>query len=245
MPDSRVMSTDVTVVSRPWGWLLKRAARRTLIVETAFSLHVNAAPYATFCCLNEYLEELVLGFLYTEGLIDSPAAVTKVTRRPRSWELTLDRGFSTPAAPETRKFETQATGFRISMKRIWGQMRVFSRRSALFASSGGVHSALLLHDEFELFNEDIGRHNCIDKIAGRLLESGRLEKAAEAVMLSSGRVSTEIMAKLLRLGVPVFASRTTPTAQAVRMARSHNMTLLGYVRGSRAVIYSGRERVMA
>lgn len=231
---------QVDLFSRRWGRLREQAAVRKVITETALRLYVDNAHVTTFCCLNEYPEELALGFLYTSGRIDSLRAVSVVSGTQEELRVEL-----TGVPPVSEKPILPEAGFEISLSRVWRLMRVFVRRSALFASSGGVHSALLFHDEFQLFNEDIGRHNCVDKIAGRLLRSGRLDKAGRAVLLTSGRVTVEIMTKLLRLGVPVLVSRTTPTAQAVSLAGSRNIALLGYVRGSRAVVYAGRERITA
>jgi FdhD protein len=242
MPASLTAGTAVVLVSRRWGRLRRQPSRRQVITETVLELYVDGLHTATFSCLNEYLEEMALGYLYTAGLIDSLSQVGTLSWAPEALRLTL-----TPKAPSPGPGDGAAPGLPppLSMSRTWRLMRAFSKRSPLFAASGGVHSALLLHEDFQLFNEDIGRHNCIDKIAGRLLKAGGLAKTADAVMLSSGRVSGEIMSKLLRLGIPAFVSRTTPTARAVELARTHNVTLLGYVRGRRAVIYAGQERITA
>ena len=240
MQPTLVTDMQVDLFSRRWGRLREQAAVRKVITETALRLYVDNEHTTTFCCLNEFTEELALGYLYTSGRIDSLEAVSVVSGTQEELRLEL-----TGVPPVPAELPPLEEGFGIAMSRVWRLMRVFVRRSAIFASSGGVHSALLCHDEFQLFNEDIGRHNCVDKIAGRLLGSGRLDNAAQAVLLTSGRVTVEIMTKLLRLGIPVLVSRTTPTAQAVSLARSRNITLLGYVRGSRAVVYAGRERITA
>jgi FdhD protein len=94
-----------------------------------------------------------------------------------------------------------------------------------------------------VLNEDIGRHNCVDKITGILLKSGRISGVGSGIMFISGRVSSEIMTKIIRLQVPILVSRSTPTNAAVRLARQFGVTLLGYVRGTSGYVYSHPERL--
>jgi FdhD protein len=107
-----------------------------------------------------------------------------------------------------------------------------------------VHSVLFHHPDYSVFNEDIGRHNCFDKIAGVLLKSRKVVLVETGIFFVSGRVSSEIMAKVIRLGAPVLVSRSTPTAAAVTLAREYNVTLLGYVRGDSGFVYAGEGRLI-
>ncbi len=105
-------------------------------------------------------------------------------------------------------------------------MKDFEQRSEIFKTVGGVHSVLFQHEEFTVFNEDIGRHNCFDKIVGVLLKNDKMNLVENALLFVSGRVSAEIITKVIRMGVPVLVSRSTPTAAAVNLAREYNVTLL-------------------
>jgi len=102
---------------------------------------------------------------------------------------------------------------------------------------GGVHScALCSQDEIIIFEEDIGRHNALDKILGRaLLQDIDL---SDKIILTSGRISSEILIKVGKRAIPVLISRAAPTNLAIEMARELNITLIGFARGEKLNIYS-------
>jgi FdhD protein len=123
------------------------------------------------------------------------------------------------------------------------KMTEFECGSEIFSKIGSVHSALLHTKEKDYFAEDLGRHNCIDKVAGIMIFEKEISLAKEGVLYTSGRVPSEIIIKAVRLGIPVVVSRTTPTLSAVSMAKQYNITLIGYVRKGRGIIYSCPERL--
>jgi FdhD protein len=254
-----VVSKNVILVSRKNNLLQLEQASKEIIAEALLKVKINGAPYVTFLCLNERLEELALGNLYNEGIIDSLSDVSRLSLEDDT--LYIDIKKNTPSFKEYRRVSsTSARNFPVvedqrrhiepisgnrkaSMNRIWAVMEEFKEQSGLYINIGGVHSAFFQHKDLSIFSEDIGRHNCIDKIAGTLLKLGKIKLASESFVFSSGRISTEIITKLIRLKIPVFVSRTTPTANAVELAEKYNMTLIGYVRGEKGVIYSGKERL--
>ncbi len=116
------------------------------------------------------------------------------------------------------------------MERFLGQAR-------LHEETGGTHAAALARNgEILVVREDIGRHNTIDMLGGYALLHG--VDCRDAVILRTGRVSSEIVHKIWRLGVPSVCSLSVPTTQAVEMARGAGMTLIGSVRRGRMKIYS-------
>ena len=123
-------------------------------------------------------------------------------------------------------------------------MREFANQSEVFRLVGGVHSLLLYTPERMVFSEDIGRHNCFDKVTGTLLKEGRLSLAEDSIVFVSGRISSEILTKAIRLGAPVIVSKSTPTTAAVRLANEYEITLVGYARNDTGYIYSGAGRIL-
>ena len=121
--------------------------------------------------------------------------------------------------------------------RIIEQFKVFNVASKLFQATGGVHSCALCDEEQILYiEEDIGRHNAVDKVIGLALIDGL--ELHDKILLTSGRISSEIIGKLARSGIATIVSRSAPTDAAIDIARKRGIRLIGFTRGSRMNIYS-------
>ena len=122
-------------------------------------------------------------------------------------------------------------------------MDEFIQRSEVFKATGGVHSAALCDTKNILvFNEDIGRHNAIDKIFGECLLKDI--PTDERLVITSGRVSSEILLKVARRNIPIIISKAAPTDLGVKLANDLGMTLLGFVRGKRINAYANEGRIV-
>ena len=122
-------------------------------------------------------------------------------------------------------------------------MKELQLRAELFRLTGGLHSAALCSAEKILyFCEDIGRHNAVDKLVGLCLKHEI--SLTDKVLVSSGRISSEILVKAAKLGIPILISRAAPTSLSIELAESLGITLIGFVRGRRCNIYTHQERVL-
>lgn len=265
MDDKIFEEFDILKITRDSGGYVLEDAVKTVISEISLKIYVNNMEMVSLLCLNQQQEELALGFLYSEGVINSFEDVEDISYNERSMavSITLKAGISVRRQESLRsitsgcgrcytyinplkksKFKPLEIKRQVSVESILQRMREFSDQSEVFRLVGGVHSILLCSPERRVFSEDIGRHNCFDKVTGTLLKEGRLSMAEESIIFISGRVSSEILTKAIRLGTPVIVSKSTPTTAAVRLANEYKITLIGYARNESGYVYSGAERIM-
>ncbi len=131
---------------------------------------------------------------------------------------------------------------RVSAAQITGLMRELDYQANLYRTSRGVHTSALADEAIMILAEDVGRHNTLDKIRGECLLSQTATE--DRLLLTSGRISSEMIGKARKMNVPIVVSRTSPTAMSVQLARRWNMTLVGYARAPRFRVYAGAERII-
>ncbi len=232
--------------------------------EFPVTLFLNDEELVTLVCTPDSLEELAAGFLYGEGLLAGPGDLKSIrvnredgliwveTTSPAPAEGFLKRYLTTCCGKGRASFyfvndaggirPLQAAGFRISREEIAALSSALEAEAGLFRSTGGAHSAALCRPEGIIaFYEDIGRHNAVDKIAGHCFLKG-IPLSDKAIALS-GRVSSEILIKAARMGVPMVISRSAPTDLALQMAEELGVTVAGFARGNRVNLYTHPERV--
>jgi FdhD protein len=217
-------------------------------------------------------EELVAGFLFTEGIIARREDLLELqmpgdTSAERNLVgVTLDSGVRVKTGNAARRYSAgSACG--VCGKASIAQLRRRGLRrpaaaslfdpemlcqlpprlratQAVFGRTGGLHAAALFSRGGELLvlREDIGRHNAVDKVIGWTLLRGGLP-LSDHILLVSGRGGFEIVQKALTAGIPLLASVSAPSSLAVQLAREFGLTLVGFLRGRRFVIYSGEERI--
>jgi FdhD protein len=227
-------------------------------LERPIALRVNDREIATLVASPHDTRFLVAGFLRTQGFVqhvddflalgvceDSGEAVVRIRGElperlvpvltsgcGTGVSFTLAAGPARPAPPEVR----------FSPDSIFAMMREMGKLSRRYGRHGGIHSAAASDGGRILFHaEDIGRHNTIDRLAGSALLAG--VDLADSMILTSGRISSEMAAKAASLGVALVASRTSPTDMAVRICRESGIGLVGYVRVSSLRIAACPERV--
>ncbi len=132
---------------------------------------------------------------------------------------------------------------RITPALAFALMHDLIARAALYRESRGVHSSGLSDgDHLIALAEDVGRHNTLDKLRGDCMMRGL--ETRDRVLVSSGRISSEMITKAAKMRVPIVISRTSPTSLAVELARAWKITLIGYAQGGQMLVYSGMERVI-
>ena len=232
--------------------------------EVPLTVELNGKEIATLLVSPTDLEDLVTGFLFTAGLVRDISAVRSVTIDDQLWKagahitdegLGEDLAFKriyTSGCGRGIVFATSLDlinrvklplGFSMGSARLFELVRAFLTGSEEHKRTGGVHSAALAIDAgIVVSRDDIGRHNAVDKVVGWALKNG--VALTDMLLLTSGRISSEIIGKVLRCRIPVIVSPGAPTNQAVRLARESNLTLIAHTRGGRMNIYSGAERIL-
>jgi FdhD protein len=226
--------------------------------EKRLAVSVNGTEVLSLYCTPLMVRELVVGLLMTEGVAEGICA-ERMSIVHGEEEITVDVAAEgkvrTGGASITsgcvggvtfRKKHTAAAmkdRFRIRPAALRKLFAKFQKLSDLYNSTGCVHSAALSDGEDILcFAEDIGRHNAVDKVLGHAVLEDLDFKGK--LMMASGRLSSEIVSKCARWGVPVVVSRTAPTALALRIAGESGITVVGFVRGERMNVYTHPERVL-
>jgi len=230
-----------------------------LIDETLLSLYVNGQDLATMMCSPVDQEALALGFLFNEGVIASLDDVGLI--QPNVTQTTIDVFLThTNFAPPRRFTLTSGCGGGISFRNLaetyspveseltifpqtlLNRMRDLNSCAQLYREVRGVHAAILGDmDGPVLCAEDIGRHNTIDKLAGKALLQ-RVD-TRDLILVSSGRISSEMLGKARQMGIPIVASRTAPTGISVRLAQAWNICVVGYVRQNGMRVYTHPQRL--
>ncbi|MCL5264739.1 MAG: formate dehydrogenase accessory sulfurtransferase FdhD [Chloroflexi bacterium] len=225
-------------------------------VEREVTIYVNRQELVTIMCTPTKLNCLVLGFLYSEGIISGIGDVTMMRVCDRESEVDVRLSNPEFELPARRKltsgcgggatFMTQGqrvdSGLVASPTEVLSLMKQLQEQMDLYRHSGGMHaSALCDTKNLLVVAEDIGRHNTLDKIQGDCLLRGISTR--DRLLLSTGRVSSEMLLKAAKMQVPIAVSRHSPTWSAISLARDLGIALVGYARGSRLLVYSHPERL--
>lgn len=230
-----------------------------VIEESLLSLFVNGQELATMMCSPIDQEALALGFLFNEGVIDSADEVrliqANVTQTaidvflnrsdfapPRRMILTSGCGGGISLQDLTVNHPPLDSNFKTTPAIIQSRMRELQGEAQLYNAVRGVHTAVLADTERVLVSaEDVGRHNTIDKIAGKALQQNI--DTRDKMILTSGRISSEMLNKARRMAVPIVASRTAPTSISLELAEVWGICIAGYVRRGSLRVYTHPERL--
>lgn len=237
----------------------------TIISEYPLTIFINEEEFVTLLCSPNSLKYLAVGFLVSEGIIKNKEGIEKIDIDEEKGHAYVDLKNKSSFRQKLYGKRTVTTGCgkgtvfynvldSLGNRKIESDLKIkadkileFSRRlnqdSILFRETGGVHScALCDKDDILIFHEDVGRHNALDKIVGESLLTDL--KLDDKILISSGRVSSEMIIKATKNSIPIIISRSSPTNLSVKIAKEFNITLIGFARGNRMNIYNGEERVL-
>lgn len=236
-----------------------------VVREYPVTIYLNGGELVTLLCTPEKLDYLALGFMRSEGFIEGKADVKDIradyekglvymeTREKKELAGKLygrrtvtsgcGKGTTFFSAWDSLRSKPVTGDFKITCTQVLDLMRQMQERARVFRETGGVHSAALCDREKVLFFcEDIGRHNAIDKIVGESIWNESDLK--DRILVSSGRLSSEMMLKAAKLEVPIVVSRSAPTTLGLEIAEKMSITVIGFVRGQRLNIYTSPERII-
>ncbi|MBN1365373.1 MAG: formate dehydrogenase accessory sulfurtransferase FdhD [Syntrophaceae bacterium] len=229
-----------------------------VIQEISLTINVNGKKLANIACAGIHLKELAVGFLKSEKIIVYKEEIEKikfnkchvnvVLKNKKDFLQTSVKNIASSGARGKTNIDLLAplnvpADFNIKTSVVLELMNELLNGSAIHNKTGGTHcSALVLRKKIVALREDIGRHNTIDMLAGfALLQKINLRKA---IILTTGRISAEIIYKIWNMGIPIIISHSAPTTSAVDLAHKANILLIGYVRNGKMNIYSQKRRMI-
>jgi FdhD protein len=253
---------QVTIVQITDGKIVEQDD--VVIKETPLTIFVNEEELVTLLCLPQFQQNLAVGFLFSEGILSSkaeieslifnenkgviwiklnkPIAIDDNFRKGRTVTTGCARGLTFHQVFEKWSGDFVSSKLTIEHQIVIAVVSDLKQRSLLFQQTGGTHSALLYKDNtFLLEREDIGRHNAIDKIIGECVMKDI--PGDDKILMTSGRVSSEILLKAARHQIPILISRGAPTSAALKLADEIGITLIGFARGKRMNIYTNSWRI--
>lgn len=208
--------------------------RQAVLAEHGIDISVNGRWITKAVCSPQYLTELVLGHLYTEGLVET---VTQIESCRIEGDGTRAEVVLNPSAEDGKKKLRPVQPIEWTKEQIFHLAELFAEGMPLHEKTWGTHSCLLAQEDRVLFVcEDIGRHNALDKVVGYALRSGI--DLTRCIVYSSGRVPLDMAAKAVMAGIPVLAAKAVPTQEALRLAQRYRLTLIGAARCDQMKVYT-------
>jgi len=211
-------------------------------------------------CTPVHLEAMSVGFLYNEGIIETMNEVEDVrvcehgdnvdvwlnrsVEQPTSWRRTSGCTGGVTAVDALARVDVSFSGDqpRVQPEAVGHLVEQFFQAQTLYRRTGGVHSSALSDGgKIVVVADDIGRHNTLDKISGLCLMNGIFPETR--ILITTGRISSEMLQKAARMSSPILISRTSPSSLSIEMAERYGITLIGYARTHRFSVYSNAQRV--
>ncbi|MBT2573000.1 formate dehydrogenase accessory sulfurtransferase FdhD [Bacillus sp. ISL-51] len=244
------------------GELTKTTDR--MAAEYPLTVMLNGREFVTLVCTPDHLQELVIGFLASEGVIrfekeiksfiideslgfayvelTHPEVLEQKDYTKRVIGSCCGKGRHFYFQQDVKTAKTAVSRIKITPEACLELMKTMQSGSGTFQETGGVHNAALCDTEkMLLMRKDIGRHNALDKLYGHCLQNGM--PVRDKLIVFSGRISSEVLLKAAKIGVSIVISKSAPTELALQMAEELNITVIGFVRNGSFNVYTHPERV--
>src|SRR5688572_26352086 len=234
-----------------------------VVVERALTIFLNSQEIVTAMSIGDYPDYLAIGYLLNQNMLKPNDVVTKVdydeelqvvvvrTKRKTNYEKKLKKKVQTSGCAQGTVFGDLMEALE-NMKLPTAELRTswlyalahkINTTPSLYLEAGAIHGCVLaVEDRPLVYMEDVGRHNAVDKIAGWMFK--HRVRADDKIFYTTGRLTSEMVIKTVRMGIPILVSRSGFTAWGVELARKANLTLIGRTRGKRFVALAGEERIV-
>lgn len=233
--------------------------------EKPFTIMLNGEEFATIVCTPTDFKDLIVGFLAAEGVIrfyheikslsineKSGFAYIQLKKDIDASRLDHSQRFIGSCCGKSRQFyfksdvrtaKTIMSRLTVSVKQCYKLMNDLQTKSEQFIKTGGVHNAALAtQDEILTIRSDIGRHNALDKLYGHVIQNKI--RLGDKLIVFSGRISSEVLLKVSKMGVGILLSNSAPTDLALQLADDLGITAIGFARDNRLNIYTHPQRII-
>lgn len=235
-----------------------------VVVERALTLFLNGREIVTLMTIGDHPELLAVGYLLNQNMLKADDEITSVdydadietvvvrTKAQTNFEEKLKKKVQTSGCAQgtvygdlMEEFDTVKLSQRARLKTSWlyALAKKINTVPSLYLKTGAIHGCVLCEKDRPLvYMEDVGRHNAVDKIAGYMALND--VKADNKIFYTTGRLTSEMVIKTVKMGIPILVSRSGFTAFGVDLARRAGLTLIGRARGRRFVALSGEKRIV-
>ena len=239
------------------------AVETSVVVERALTIFLNTQEIVTAMTIGDYPDYLALGYLLNQNMLQVDDVVTEVeyhddlavvvvrTKRATNYEQKMKKKVQTSGCAQGTVFgdlmevieNAKLSAAELRTSWLYALTHAINTTPSLYLEAGAIHGCVLAKEDRPLvYMEDVGRHNAVDKIAGWMFKHN--VRAEDKIFYTTGRLTSEMVIKTVRMGIPILVSRSGFTAWGVELARKANLTLIGRARGKRFVALAGESRIV-